>query len=410
MTDTRRLLVAVLALAAVDLAVWGLGRTPPAAALPSVPSFDPAAASAIHLTGPAGDLGLVRTGDGWRLTAPTDAPADPVEVDAVLAALAGGIRPDLRIGDTDHETYGLSGGEELRVEVDGAAGRLSAFYVGRDAGGGATWIRLPDKGDVYRARIGGRERFARPAGGWRDRRVIDIDPATIVGWSVRAGELAWGATRSPDGWTGDPFPVDGPTVDRLVAELAKLRAAEVTAPRADAVRWDGPTVALRTQEDNVVLTFGSDGPTRYVRRGDREEQWRISAPWLDRLSEPETFRDRALWTAARVDRFVLRAPGREGILVHEGDSWRIERPPNVDLDPARAEAVAAWLAQPRVLAWDTAAPTFAGDHRWEITLDGQLRRIELGPEDGDRVAIRVDGRVGWIEARVVRIAEGLFGG
>lgn len=410
MNDTRRLLIAVLVLGGVDLGVWWLGRAPAAEVLPSIPAFDPSEATAIRLVGPADDLGLVRTGEGWQLTAPVDAPADPVEVEAVLSTLAGGIRPDLRIGDTAHETYGLSGGEELRVEVDGASGRLAAFYVGRDAGGGATWIRLPDADDVYRARIGGRARFDRPAGGWRDRRVTDLDPAAITGWSVHAGDRVWGATRAGDGWTGSPEPVDGPTVERLVAELARLRAAEVTGSAADPVPWDGPTVELRTEEDIVRLTFGGDGAARYVRRDDRDDRWRISAPWLPLLSDPATVRDRALWTASRVDRFVLRAPGREGILARERDAWRIERPANVDLDPARADAVAAWLARPRVLAWGADAASFSGGHSWEISADGQQRRIELGPPDGDRVPIRVDGRTGWIEARVVQVAEGLFGG
>jgi hypothetical protein len=197
-------------------------------------------------------------------------------------------------------------------------------------------------------------------------------------------------------------------VDRLLAELAHLRAAEVLVDDARVV-WDGAEIALQTKDDTVILEFGRDGAARCVRRPDRAERWRIAAPWVDRLEDAGTFRDRSVWTATRVERFELRAPGRDGLLVQTPLGWRIERPANVDVDPARAEAVASFLANPRVVRWDDTI-TFDDGHEWRVLADGVERRLEIGPIQADRAAIRAGDRTGWIEARAVQGVEGLFGG
>lgn len=410
---TRALLGAVLLLAAADVAVRVLDRTAATEALPSLPAFDPADATRISL-GHTDETTVMALVDGsWRLMAPADAPADPGEVGALLGALSGGIRPEAKVDDTDHERYGLAGGTELRVDVEGQ-GPLLSVVVGNDAGGGSTWVRYPNSEDVYRARIGGRSLVDRPAGAWRDRRVTDVEPET-----VRAVEVAWpggqvSARRAGARWEADP-PVDAPTVERLVVELARLRAAEVAAADRE-VAWDLATVRLAREEGDIVLVFGRRGPLRYVRRLDRDEVWRLAVPWVDRLAEKGTWLDRAVWTAARVDRIAWRAPGRDGILQRTDGGWKVVRPANVDVDPSRAEALAAFFAEPRVARWEDVEPAAAGfpsAQRFAVEADGDERVLEVGLTEADRTYVRdasTPSRIGSVESKTIAAIAAAFGG
>jgi hypothetical protein len=192
------------------------------------------------------------------------------------------------------------------------------------------------------------------------------------------------------------------------------REAEVAAADRP-VEWDLATVRLVRDEGDVTLIFGRSGPLRYVRRADREEVWRLAVPWVDKLADPGTYADRTVWTLRDVDRVVIRAPGRDGVLERAGTGWRVVRPANVDVDPQRAEAVAAFLAAPRVLRWEP-APTdagFAGDHVWTARAAGIERRLEIGRIEGDRAFVRdaaAPDRVGVIDPKTVAALEAVFGG
>ncbi|MEZ4241264.1 MAG: hypothetical protein R3F59_34925 [Myxococcota bacterium] len=128
---------------------------------------------------------------------------------------------------------------------------LLTLEVGHDAGGGATFVRWPDALIVYRARIGGRDRFARPAAGWADRDVVGLAPDDVL--TLRIPGVV-DAHRADGSWVGADGPVDGPTVARVVAELARLRAAGVVGERS--VDWDGPVVTLGAADRDVTLTLG----------------------------------------------------------------------------------------------------------------------------------------------------------
>ena len=202
-----------------------------------------------------------------------------------------------------------------------------------------------------------------------------------------------------------------------MAELSHLRAAEVAAAERT-VDWDLATVRLVREDVDVILIVGRSGPLRYVRRADRDEVWRLALPWVDRLADAGTYLDRSVWSlpVATVDRVVIRAPGKDGVLERDGTGWRIVRPANVDVDNARAEAVAGFLATPRVLRWETVSPTDAGfpsEHRWTVRAGSTERTLEIGRVDGERAYIRdseVPERIGELDPKAVAALEGVFGG
>jgi len=174
MTAARRqtvaLLVAIVVVMLLDTAVrWGAAPPPPP---PILAGFTAARADRIQIGRVDHALVLERRSDVWWLMGPPEAPADPVAVAALLDDLAGGIQPEAVADAGHHERYGLSGGDERRIEVTAGDDVLMRLFVGHDAAGGGTWVRFPDSDRVLRADIGGRGRLDRPAGAWRDRASI----------------------------------------------------------------------------------------------------------------------------------------------------------------------------------------------------------------------------------------------
>ena len=393
MSEKRALLVAIVLVAALDVvARWALGPAEPED-LPTLAGFDAARVRKVTIGRVDAPIVLERGDDGWRLVAPVQAPADPQEVDAIVAGLAGGVRPEARVAEGgDLAPFGLANGEEVRVDVEGD-GPIASLIVGADSGDGGTFVRLPDDERVFRARIGGHARYDRPPRTLVDHRVHPCDPAAVQRVEVLSGV----ATRAGDGWVG----LDRDAVGQLVASICALRGDPAEPAR---VTWDLGEVRL----DGAVLRMGRAGDLRYV--GAEDRAWSVPASWVDKVADPATFADRALWALARVDRVELVGPVASGELVRDGDGWALRRPANVDLDPARAEALASWLLSPRVARWGGPVDGFGE----RVVVHGdQTRILELGPIDGDQIAIRAadqPDRVGWIDVRVARGIRATFGG
>ena len=410
--QTRWLLAGVVVLGITDAAVHTAERAE-TAALPALPGFDPALVDRITLGRADAPVVLARAGEGWSLVAPASAPADPLLVDQLLEGIASGVQLEARVDEGDLERYGLDGGYERRVDVQQGERSLATLYVGNDAGGGASWVRLPGADTVYRARVGGRGRFDRSPGAWRDRQVTRLDPASISGVTIGSTVL----TREGEGWRSAAGPLDAPTVASLVAGLAELRALEVAAPGRDANEPPLEVVLGLLHEDPVTLSFARVGQLWHVWRG--EDRWRVG-PELPELlvGAPRSLADRALWSVPvdEVARVELLSAERQGVLERDGAGWRVVRPVHVDVDPRRAAAAAEWLATPRVVAWSDAPGAshgFPSSHRWRITTGLQVRTIELGTPAGARVPVRdaaAPERIGWIDARIVAGIEAIFGG
>ena len=164
MTPRRTALLAVVLVAVVG-AAWATivrfatarraverasGEERGAALLP----FDPAGAEAIRIVAqadPAGEVQLSRTGAAWQVTAPAPRPADRLEVDRLLDALAAlrrratsapaGLAPELL------RPYGLDA-PRWRVEVRVAGGGTQSLAVGGTTGEEGITFVMPTSGDV----------------------------------------------------------------------------------------------------------------------------------------------------------------------------------------------------------------------------------------------------------------------
>ena len=416
---TTALLFVTLTLAVLDVGAHLQAQPPPPITLVSLPGFDPSQADRITLGGATRSVVLERRSDGWWIAAPTAGRAHQPAIEELLGAVSGGIEPEARVDDGDHGRYGLSGGGEMQVTVEGEGATLLTFVMGHDAGGGSTWVRWAGSDDVYRARIGGRATYDRSPRAWRDLAVTRLDPAALTAVRVRGPER-FKIVREGGEWTHPWRDLDGPSLRELVARLASLTALEVAAPRF--VEGD-LTVQLDEPGRSTVLTFEQVGELWFVGRQDRQERWRVAHDLPQVLMEaPESLANRSIWprSTAPVIQVERERDGQRDVISKSEEQWvRVDGQGDVVLDATPASAAAVWLSGPRVRGWaegGAAQLGFPATERWTVTFaDGRRRTLELGMRttiDGlPHLAVRSrrrPKRIGWVDERVLRGVQGLF--
>lgn len=398
MKATTAWILGILALAMVDVGVhWptatidvGFGLAP----------FDPARVDRVTLSRVDTSVVLERRGADWWLVGPGEGLADGKLVETLLAGLAPGVSLGLPL-DSERDRYGLGNADVVTVRLDGED-VAATLYVGGDAPGGDTFVRLPERPDVFRAAIGGREAFARPASAWRDRTLVAGDPADVD--QVVFHGLTF--SRTGDGWrlegpelpVGGTLDVDNARVDALIAVWVPSRGLERGEANAallgDRLRLgfsDGPDVALGLSvRDGVGWVTRDD-------QGYRVSEAQVAAvspqAWDWRAHQlidvpPDAIRGWS-WRGKGFDVHFSNATG----------VWRRE-------DGALVQGLAPWIEAVSGLTVDERALSL-GDalpERIELELaSGDLLVIEVG---GERV--RVDGREGrWAAAARWRALLGL---
>jgi hypothetical protein len=413
------LAVAVLA----DVAVH-VDRGAAEAELPSIPNVDLSKVTRIDLEKGDTIVTLEKDGAVWQVTAPYRFPADEAQVLGILKPLAEGVPMDLRVDSGNGKEYGLESPDVVRVEISGAAGSLASFYVGNNAAGGSSFVRFPGSEDVYRARLGGKHRYDKPPGEWRDHRVVTFNPELVDRLVIerREGsgvalvrEIAAMGDGSADAPKAGPwrtvaeasFPVDQKTADEALAALSKLRAGEILAPDHPSGTDDPEatvTVHLVTDE-TLTLLFGRTADGAFVRKQDASEVYRIAPSALDRIAQPRGgWRDRSFlqFDATAVQKVQLIEPTVTTSIERQAEGvWRVTEPKNVDVDSRDLGGAMGLLDDLRADELADVAPAQAGfpsKTRVIVTLaDGRAVTLEIG----NLVPNRPQGQ----EAHYVRVPE-----
>ena len=148
-------------------------------------SLDPAQVSRIEIDSPKGKTVLEKRPDGWRLTAPVDYPADPLLVNAALSLLTN---------LTSNALISSNPAKASVFEVDDAhAAKVSLFYddeadprarlmVGKlTPSFTSTYVSVAGSHEVHQVAGALRFQLERDATAWRDKTVLDFDPAPWPG-------------------------------------------------------------------------------------------------------------------------------------------------------------------------------------------------------------------------------------
>jgi len=409
MMRTRQLVVICLLALAVDL--WAHQSDPRREALdPVLPAFDPVEVQEVVLTSSAGTLRIARGDTGWDVVHPFTHDAEDPLVDDLISTLSRGVAPEIRADDGDHERYGLVADRQILVELMGEGHRIGALYIGENAGGGQSFVRAPDRETVYRARVGGRSRYARDPGAWRDRRVFSFQPASIIAIRIDHQGETTVLERGDGSWATEGL--DASLIARLPETLSDLRAQRILAPgtvadlpsRITLTRDAGPPIVFDvvTEGEIGVLRTRADGP-----------QYQVPAALTTLLAGGrEAFLERSLIALdlSEVDTLTLIEPERTSIIRRDrrSEAWVPVQPASLDIDPRRAMDAARYLANFRVLDFVDITPAAAG---FPGTLSMQIgdETVEFGADGPPRGALKTryvrttsrPGRIGLVDTRVV---------
>jgi hypothetical protein len=284
----------------------------------------------------------------WYLAGQNAGLADQAAVKALILGFRKELALDVKVDAGTGETladYGLDAGNGVVVELFGEGPTPAvSFVLGKDAPGGSSFLRLPGSDDIFRARVGGRPRYERPAAAWRNRVVMGFDEPSVQRFVIERPERppltftrgegsAW--QMSPDlGW-----PADGAALAATLSGLGSLKAGELLESSFDG-GFSPPLATARVSLSDgraLSLELGSretDGAF-FVRQGSLVGKV-ARGPLARLLAEPGDWRDHTLFAFRRdeVDTLRYRSGADEVILQQDLASglWRVIQPQNVDID------------------------------------------------------------------------------
>jgi hypothetical protein len=389
-------LVGILAfLLTLDLASQWAGPEELPASI-EVPAVDFQELAGLRLVQAAATLEFEREDDAWRIVSPFEAAADKAALNAIRRQLHAGFKIELKIEENsdDLKVFGLEPGLRLEAFTDSEVPAL-VLYVGRDTTGGATFVRLPDDTSVYRAQIGGRARYDRPAPAWRDPVVAPFAPDTVLKLHLDTptGSNHFERHSPTEPWTlsgSAEFPVDQLEISSLLTGLAGLRAGAVLSPTHPAgLELPTVTVTLHTSESPPIsLSFGRTLAGAFAKNEAKDDIYQIAPSFTERLARPRAaWFDRLLFDFDRtqIHRMTLSDP-QQGDTVLEQDPatnrWRVLKPANVDVNLRDCMQAALAVAQLRAVAMASIPPAEAGfPSRSKLTvtgLSGSTWELEMG--------------------------------
>lgn len=403
------------------------GEVDPTADLPTLAGVDRDAVTRVEIT--QGQLEKVvilgSLKDGWRVTQPYDAPADAMLLRTLLNQLREPIVMDVRLDEGNLETYGLDDQTGVLVELftDGESPALS-IVVGGDMPGGFSFVRLKDSEEVYRAKVGGRSRYARDTVEWQNRMAVQVEPELVaeltlsrptgelrfwreVAGTNERGEARWSEWRLAQ----DPsVALNQEAVTDLVTSLSVVRAGSRLGADYDG-GFDAPAarVELRLSDGSSrVMTFGArqSAEGAFVRVSGEDVVYAVAAPKRDAALRPlESLLDNRILSFAREDVASVRLEdGGVPVVLEAGGEqlWRVAEPKNVDADVKLILFSVNILADLRSdgvakgVSLDDAGLTKPSQVITVRKKDGGVHTVEVGravPDDQGRLYfhVRVDG-------------------
>jgi hypothetical protein len=335
-----------------------------------VASLNPDHVSRIELSSASAKTILARDAqtETWSITAPIEHKADSTRIAQLLAAFRNRIVADVTLDEGNLKDYGLDAAKGIVVELwtdDNAP--AASFTIGDDMEGGSSFVRVSGDSSVYRARIGGRQRFARDPLDWRNRVVIDRREADIQGvriepWDGEVIHMVRHATEDDQGqgpWTLDPDPgweLSAEDLSLVVQKLGQMRAANILDDDFDG-GFSPPAANITIMDKDgaeTTLAIGrrSEGGVAFVRLSGGSGVYAVPAqdialftsgaaavPSMVMFEIDESEIDRLIYYQRKTKVEVARHP--------ESGVWQIASPAGLKADVAEVNFVVRQLARPK---------------------------------------------------------------
>jgi len=304
----------------------------------------------------------------WAITAPIEHSADATRIAQLLAVFRSQITADVTVDEGNLKEYGLDAANGIVVELwTDAKHPAASFTIGADMAGGSSFVRVSGDDTVYRARMGGRRRFAYGPTDWRNRIVVDRQESDIQGVRIEPwnGELFHLIRQPTDQETGDgPWALDpDPGWDmtpkeltQIVSQIGNMRAANILDDEFDGgfsppaanitiMDKDGTETTLavgRRQEDGVA----------FVRVEGRTGVYAISAADINLFTGgAATIKDMVLFRVdeSEMDRIIFYQRKLQVDMTRHPETgvWGIVSPPGLTADVADVQFVVRQMVAPR---------------------------------------------------------------
>jgi hypothetical protein len=294
--------------------------------------------------GPAGgeQVRVVKEGEGWRLAAPLQAPADKSEVDALLSSLET-LEMQEVLGETpgDLAPFGLAAPKTtVSVRVQGATEPLTLLVGEKTPDGGALYAKRAEQARVFTIPSYLEGTFGKKAADLRDRSLLHVKRDDVKSLAVAGPQGSYALARDERGEWAFTRPLQTRagrwSVDGLLGTLEGLRFDSVAAEQATDVKRFGLAPPART----VTLTL-ADGSTKTLEigarapEGDNKHYARAAGRPLVAVIPGAIVDDLAKGTSELRAKRLLEVATYEvqGIeVVHEGVPRRYERSSSKDKD------------------------------------------------------------------------------
>jgi hypothetical protein len=242
---------------------------------------------------------LVREGSNWRMTEPTQAPADATEVDAMVSGLTG-LELDEVVGDnvTDLAQYGLAQPRTtLKATVEGGTpGGLTLLLGDKTPDGAGVYAKTGASPRVFTIAAFHESALAKKPFDLRDRDVLHFKQDAASSLDVTGPEGAFSLAADGTEWTiVRPIATRAGrwAVDGLVGALAGLRMESVAAEDAEEMKpwglvtpWRTVRIGLKDGSSRSLEIGGKAGEkTFYAREAGRKQVVVIPGALVDDLAK-----------------------------------------------------------------------------------------------------------------------------
>jgi len=306
--------------------------------------------------------------DEWAISAPIEQAADSARVAQLLAVFRTRITADVTVDEGNLKEYGLDAANGIVVELwTDAKQPAASFTIGADMPGGSSFVRVSGDDAIYRARIGGRRRFAYGPSDWRSRVVVDRKETDIQGVRIEPwnGDLVH-LIRQPtdqetgDGaWSLDPDPGWNKTpkeLAQLVSQLGAMRAANILDDEFDG-GFSPPAANITIMDKDgteTTLAIGrrQEGGVAFIRVEGREGVYAVSAADIILFTGgAAAIPDRVMFRVdeADMERLSLFQRKLKVDLARDAETgvWNIVSPEGVTADIADIQFVVRQLSAPK---------------------------------------------------------------
>ncbi|MEC8381374.1 MAG: DUF4340 domain-containing protein [Myxococcota bacterium] len=340
--QTKTKALVVVAIVAMGLNVYTpSGFEPDIAELNSIVALTKDQMTRIELSKAGEKIVLEKDNLMWMVRSPFEDKADQARVMSMILNFRKGISMDVLVDETEQENYGTDATNGIVVEIWGQGTEPDiSMTVGFDAGNGSTFVRMSNDPNVYRARIGGRNRYDHQVSEWRNQVLLDFELTDLIRFEVSDGDDKFALIQDADSWRMEPDPgwaLDEEMISEMLEALGRMRIG-VNSEQQVGSHSHRLSVELQSGEVRELLVGAQDVRQALVQLEGAEKGVLVAARPI-RLStqDRESYRNKQIFSIVpRQELDTLQfIQGGEEILIQQDlaiGMWSVNRPSNIDLD------------------------------------------------------------------------------